>query len=219
MASGIILAGGASTRMSGDKAFMEIAGRRVIDIQLEVLKGLFQEILIVTNTERLERAFGYEGEGVRVVAEPVSGMGPLGGILSGLLLSASEVNFVLACDMPFIKREAVAFVVERLAGYQAAVPRTPKGMEPLHSAYHRSCIPVIERQIERGNLKVTGFFHQVNVIEIPWKELKRFDETGRLLMNINSPDDMRRAARAEKDSTWRYQDTGVDKCRKTFHRR
>jgi len=201
MASGIILAGGASTRMSGDKAFMEVAGRRVIDIQLEVLKGLFEEILIVTNTERLERASDYEGEGIRVVAEPVIGKGPLGGILSGLLLSASDENFVLACDMPFIKREAVTFVVERLAGYQAAVPRTAKGLEPLHSAYHRSCIPVIQRQIEQGNLKVTGFFHQVNVIEIPWEEFKRFDETGRLLMNINSSEDMRRAALAKKHPT------------------
>jgi molybdopterin-guanine dinucleotide biosynthesis protein A len=201
MASGIILAGGASTRMSGDKAFMEIAGRRVIGIQLEVLKGLFQEILIVTNAERLERASSYEGEGVRVVVEPVSGMGPLGGILSGLLLSASEVNFVLACDMPFIKREAVAFVVERLAGYQAAVPRTPKGMEPLHSAYHRNCAPVIRRQLDQGNLKVTGFFSQVKVVEIPWLELKRFDETGRLLMNINSPEDMRRAAQDNRHTT------------------
>ena len=210
MASGIILAGGASTRMTGDKAFMEVAGRRVIDIQLEVLRGLFEEILVVTNRERLAWAGGYEEEGVRVVAEPVSGKGPLGGILSGLLLSASQENFVLACDMPFIKREAVALVLEKLAGYQVAVPRTAEGLEPLHAAYGRSCIPFIQRQVELGDLKVTDFYHRVKVIELPWEEFKHLDETGRLLMNVNSPEDMRRAAGERGNATGRYQEKGAE---------
>jgi molybdopterin-guanine dinucleotide biosynthesis protein A len=219
MASGIILAGGASTRMTGDKAFMEVAGRRVIDVQLEVLRGLFEEILVVTNLERLAWARGYEEEGVRVVSEPVSGAGPLGGILSGLMLSASQENFVLACDMPFIKREAVSLVMRRLTGYQVAVPRTDKGLEPLHAAYSRSCMPVIQRQVERGDLKVTGFYHRVRVIELPWEEFERLDETGRLLMNVNSPDDMRRAAAEKGNADKGYQEKGEDKWRKIFPRR
>jgi molybdopterin-guanine dinucleotide biosynthesis protein A len=130
MATGIILAGGAGTRMPGDKAFMEVAGRRVIDIQLEILDGLFGEMLIVTNTARVKQLAALESQSVRVVEEPVGGKGPLGGILSGLMLSDSEENFVLACDMPFIKKDAAQFVVECLAGFQVAVPRTPEGLEP-----------------------------------------------------------------------------------------
>jgi molybdopterin-guanine dinucleotide biosynthesis protein A len=194
MATGIILAGGASKRMPGDKAFMAVSGRRVLDTTIESIRGLFDQVLIVGNAERVERLGVYEGAGVRVVAEPVSGKGPLGGILSGLILSGTEENFVLACDMPFIRREAVAYVLERLDGFQVAVPRTPKGLEPMHAAYHSSCAPVIERQLEAGNLKVTDFFREVRVEYIPWEELLRFDPTGRLLMNINEPEDMRHAA-------------------------
>ena len=194
MATGIILAGGASKRMPADKAFMEVSGRRVLDIVIETVRGLFEQILIVGNTERVERLKVYESEGVRAVAEPVSGKGPLGGILSGLMLSGTEENFVLACDMPFIKREAVAYVLERLHGVQVAVPRTPKGLEPMHAAYHSSCAPVIERQLEAGNLKVTDFFQEVRVEYVSWDELLRFDPGGRLLMNINEPEDMRQAA-------------------------
>lgn len=194
MATGIILAGGASTRMPGDKAFMELAGRRVIDIQLEVLDGLFEEILIVSNAARAGRLAVYEGGAVRVVMEPVSGKGPLGGILSGLMVSKTDENFVVACDMPYIRREAVRYVVECLRGYQVAVPKTDKGLEPLHAAYGRSCAPVIERQLDEGDLKVTGFYGRVSVREIPAEELERFDHTGRLLLNINSPEDMRMAA-------------------------
>ena len=193
MATGIILAGGASTRMPGDKAFMEVAGRRVIDIQLEVFNGLFEEVLIVTNARRLQQLLVYEAAGVRVLEESVEGKGPLGGILSGLRLSGSDENFVVACDLPFIKRGAVAFVLESLHGYQVSVPRTPEGLEPLHAAYHRTCETVISRQLEDGDLKVTGFYGRVTVNEIPWERLKRFDPTGRLLLNINSPSDMERA--------------------------
>lgn len=194
MATGIILAGGASTRMPGDKALMEVAGRRVIDIQLEALGRIFEEILVVVNTGRLVSLSALEGGAVRVVEEPVSGKGPLGGILSGLMLSGSEENFVLACDMPFVNSGAVEHILRGLEGFQVAVPRAPEGLEPLHAAYRRSCAPVIRRQLESGNLKVTEFFSKVSVREIPLEELRRFDPAGRMLLNINSPEDMKTAA-------------------------
>lgn len=180
--------------MPGDKAFMEVAGRRVIDVQVETLEGLFDQVLVVGNAERMERLKVYERPGIRVVEEPVAGKGPLGGILSGLMLSGSRENFVLACDMPFIKREAVLYVLGRLEGFQVAVPGTPKGLEPLHAAYDTSCAEVIEEQLAAGNLKVTDFFTTARVDVVPWEELLRFDPTGRLLTNINEPEDMRTAA-------------------------
>ena len=200
MATGIILAGGASRRMPGDKAFMEVGGRKVITIQLEVVAGLFDEVLIVSNSKRIERLCELESAyaGVRVVEEPVAGKGPLGGILSGLMTSASDENFVMACDMPFIKREAVAFVLEGLRGYDACLPRTPKGLEPLHAAYRRTCRPAIEAQLEAGNLRVTAFLDQVSVNYVAWERLLRFDPEGRLLTNINEPEDMRRASAEER---------------------
>jgi molybdopterin-guanine dinucleotide biosynthesis protein A len=175
MATGIILAGGASRRMPADKAFMEVGGRRVIGIQLEVIEGLFEEVLIVANVGRLERLREFESAaaGVCVVEEPIAGKGPLGGILSGLMLSEADENFVLACDMPFIKREAVAFVLAGLRDYDACLPATP-------------------------NLRVTGFLERVRVNYVPWERLLQFDSTGRLLTNINEPGDMRRVSTDER---------------------
>jgi len=194
MATGIILAGGASTRMPGEKAFMEVGGRRVIDIQLQVTGGMFTETIIVGNAGRMKSLSVYRRGGVRVVEESASGKGPLGGILSGLELSGSEENFVMACDMPFINRDAIVFIMENLPGFQVAVPRTQEGLEPLYAAYRKDCVDVIERQIGSGNLKVTGFYDEVMVNYVSWEELLGFDPTGRLLLNINSPEDMRKAA-------------------------
>lgn len=194
MAAGIILAGGAGTRMPGDKAFMEVAGRRVIDTELEVIEGLFERVLIVVNAGRVGQFDSYRSAGIHVVEEPVRGKGPLGGILSGLMLSGVEENFVLACDMPFIRREAIRYVMDSLPGFEVAVPRAPDGLEPLHAAYRSSCRRAIEEQLAAGSLKVTGFYDRVKLKEIPWEELERFDSTGRMLLNINSPEDMKRAA-------------------------
>lgn len=191
MATGIILAGGRGTRMPGDKSFMEVAGRRVISIQLDELGGLFEEFLIVGNIERMDRLSEFEARGVRVVEETVRGKGPLGGILSGLLLSRTEENFLLACDMPFVKRAAVEFTLRGLDGYEVAVPVMPEGLEPLHAAYSRSCLEAIEARVGRGELKVTGFYDDVKVNYIPWERLERFDQTGRMLFNVNSPEDIR----------------------------
>jgi molybdopterin-guanine dinucleotide biosynthesis protein A len=194
MATGIILAGGASRRMPVDKAFMEVMGRRVMDIQLEELDGLFEEMLIVGNRERMAALAVYSSREIRVVEEPVRGMGPLGGIVSGLMLTRSEENFVLACDMPFVRREAVGYILDCLEGYQVAVPATPKGMEPLHAAYRRDCLEAASGQLESGDLKVTDFYDLVSVRRVTWEELRGFDPTGRMLLNINSPEDMRKAA-------------------------
>jgi molybdopterin-guanine dinucleotide biosynthesis protein A len=198
-ATAIILAGGQSRRMPGDKAFMEVSGRTVIDIQLEVIQGVFSEVMLVANEGRMAALARYEPRGVRVVEETVWGMGPLGGIASGLQLSRTRENFVLACDMPFIKREAVAYVLGCLPGYRVAVPRTPAGLEPLHAAYDRDCLGAIRRQLERGDLRVAGFYDEVSVRYVEWEELSSFDPTGRLLFNVNSPEDLRRAASVHED--------------------
>lgn len=197
MPTGIILAGGTSKRMPGDKAFMEISGHRVIDIEIDVMKGIFDEILIVGNTERMEMLARYERKGVRIVEETVRGKGALGGILSGLELSGAAEIFVAACDMPFMNRSAVEFIIEDLHGYMAAVPDTPEGLEPLHAAYHRDCMEIMRDHLRSGNLKISDFLEKVPVNYVPLEKLKQFDPSGRLLLNINSPVDMREAAGAD----------------------
>jgi molybdopterin-guanine dinucleotide biosynthesis protein A len=192
MATGIILAGGASSRMPGDKAFLRFGARTVIEIQLEQMEGLFEEVLVITNTERVERLAEVLDGLVRVVEEPVRGKGPLGGILSGLMVSTSEKNFVLACDIPYVKHDAIAYMLDMLEGYDVAVPRTPEGLEPLHAAYKKRCAAIIDGQLAEGDLKVTDFFGKVKVNYIDYEELAEFDSTGMLLTNVNSPEDMRR---------------------------
>jgi len=193
MPSCIILAGGRGKRMKSDKAFIKIGGQEIISIQIDLLSGIFDEILIVANRNQVEGFSVFERRGAKVVREIYEGIGPLGGIASGLALSSFEECFVLACDMPFIKRKAVEYVLGRLPGYMVSVPQTPSGLEPLHAAYSKGCLEVIREQMKSGNYKVTGFFQQVKVNYISWEEISSFDDTGMLLFNVNTPSDLRLA--------------------------
>jgi molybdopterin-guanine dinucleotide biosynthesis protein A len=75
------------------------------------------------------------------------------------------------------------------------VPVTANGFESLHAIYSRKCIPFIESQIERGELKVSHLFKKFRTLEIHSDEIRRFDPEGKLFANLNRPDDLNRIIR------------------------
>ncbi len=108
--TGVIQAGGKSTRMGGEpKALLELGGRRIVERVLDVLRAVADPVLLVTNTPELYRFLG-----LPMIADVFPDGGSLGGIYSGLLAAPGEVAFTMACDMPFVS-PAVARLVTRPA--------------------------------------------------------------------------------------------------------
>jgi molybdopterin-guanine dinucleotide biosynthesis protein A len=189
--TGIILAGGRANRMGGiNKAFIEVGGERLIDRTLRVYRSLFREIIISTNSP-LE----YLGFDARIVMDIYKGRGPLGGIHAGLLHATCERAFVSACDMPYLSGEFIGYMISQTDDHDLVVPVTTNGFESLHAIYSRKCLPVIESQIERDELKVALLFRKFKTREIRDKEIRRFDPEGRLFANLNRPDDLNQIPR------------------------
>ena len=187
MMTGIILAGGRASRLGGiNKAFIEVGGERLIDRTLRVYRALFGEIIISTNSPLEYLEFD-----ARLVTDIYRGKGPLGGIHAGLLHATCEHAFVSACDMPYLSEAFIRYMIEQAAGYDLVVPVTANGFESLHAIYSRKCLPVIESQIERDELKVSLLFRKFKTLEIPEDEIRRFDPEGRLFANLNRPDDLK----------------------------
>ncbi|MDD5748353.1 MAG: molybdenum cofactor guanylyltransferase [Actinomycetota bacterium] len=189
----LLLAGGKSSRMVADKISLEISGKRLIEIQLDIISEIFDEVLIVGSKKSVPLLKVYEKRGVRVMPESFDGMGPLGGIISGLLSSSTIENFVLACDMPFIRRDVIKYFLENLEGYDVVVPQTHTGLEPLHAVYTKACIAPATEQLKSGNLRVDEFYPKVKVRYIALEELAPFDPSGKFLLNINTPEDLQEA--------------------------
>jgi len=184
-----ILAGGRARRLGGrDKSTLPIAGSRVIDRQIDVLRAVADHLLIVSNGPDQ-----YADLDLPIVADLIPGAGALGGLYTALVSSPTPQTLVVACDMPFLSVAFLKHLVMIGRDVDAAVPRTQEGYEPLCASYSRDCVGPIRRRIEAGALKVTSFLGDVRMREIGPDELTGFDPEGTLFLNVNTPDDYARA--------------------------
>ncbi|MGB6066407.1 MAG: molybdenum cofactor guanylyltransferase [Desulfomonilaceae bacterium] len=187
--SGILLAGGGSRRMGGiNKALLEVGGRRIIERAASVLRKVFREVLVITNSPEDFRFLG-----LPMFTDLLPGRGSLGGLYTGLSACAGIYGFLVACDMPFLSEDVIKYMVDMIDGYDVVLPRTSGGFEPLHAAYSKACLPHIEGLLQREDLKIANFFDKVKVSEVPEADLVRFDPELRFIMNINTPQDLQQA--------------------------
>ncbi len=185
--SGVIQAGGKSTRMGRNKAVLEIGGKRLIDRLVDGLHQIFPEVIIVANTPDL-----YENLGVRVVPDLIPGKGSLGGIYTATTVASHPWAFVMACDMPFFNPGLIRYLATLTEGWDAVIPYTDD-WEPLYALYAKTCLPQMERLIQSGNLKISRFFPHVRVRRVDREELHPHDPQGLSLFNVNTPEEFARA--------------------------
>ena len=187
--TGVIQAGGKSTRMGGEpKALLELGGRRIVERVLDAIAPVVDDVLIVTNTPEL---YGFLG--LPMVADVYPDHGSLGGIFTGLRAARGEAAFTVACDMPFLHPEVARLVVERAGEGDVVIPRVGAQLETLHALYAKACLPSIETRLKAGRLKIVGFFEDVRVVEIDEAEVTRHRAPDVVFMNVNTPEELARA--------------------------
>lgn len=189
-ATGIILAGGKSSRMGRNKALLDFGGRSIIEHSADLFKSIFPEVILVTNTPD-----EYANLGVRIVTDIRPGKGSLGGIYTGLFYASHDYSFIASCDMPFLKRELIEFLTSLKEGYDVVVPRMNDGHEPLHAVYSKRCLKPIESMINKGDLRIIGFYSNARVREVPEEELASYVSEPSPFLNINTPEEYEAAIR------------------------
>ena len=191
--TGVIQAGGRSTRMGGaPKALMELGGRRIVERVVAAIAPVVDDLLVVTNTPDL-----YDFLRLPMVGDVFPDHGSLGGIYSGLKAASGDAAFTVACDMPFLTPEVVRLVVARAGEADVVIPRTGDQLETLHASYAKRCLPHIEERLRSGRLKIVGFFDAVRVLEIPEASVRSLADPAVVFMNVNTPDELERARELE----------------------
>ncbi len=185
-----ILAGGQSSRMGQDKAFLMLGGRSVIERVLECVQPLSDEVTLITNTPERFRHLGY-----RMVGDVYPGKGSLGGIYTAIHAACNSHCLVVACDMPFLNADLLCHLTELAPGYDVVIPRIEEFPETMHAVYGKACLEPIKRRLLAGRLKIIGFFGDVRVQYVERDDVARFDPTFRSFLNINTPDDWERVQR------------------------
>jgi molybdopterin-guanine dinucleotide biosynthesis protein A len=195
--AGFVLAGGKSSRMGTDKAFLQFKGQTLLDRALETMAAACDQVAIVGDPARFRK---YESEKYgppkcgAVIADIFPGCGPLAGIHAALTHSAADLNLMLAVDLPLVSAALLAFLFEAAEDNGAAdavvtVPRAGKGLQPLCAIYRRAFCTTAEQALLAGNYKVGAAFSGLSVRVIEQSELGSAGFSEQNFFNVNTPQD------------------------------
>lgn len=190
-----ILSGGKNVRMGGEnKAFFKVNDIPVIQRTVDLLKEIFDEILLVTNSPGQYSL--YEKE-CHIITDIIKNIGPLGGIHAALSKTTKKAVFFVACDMPYLHNELILQQIDcfNKTNCDAFVPRRGDFIEPLHAIYRRTLKDDLEYFI-KNNLdhSIRSFLNTINVC---YWEIEKPMLGRNIFHNLNTPKDVEEANRRD----------------------
>src|SRR5579872_4755279 len=156
-----VLAGGKSSRMGSDKAFLYFGKETLLSLALQAASAVAGEVRIVGDGRKFA-AFG------RVVEDTFRERGPLGGIHAALSTTATDLNLVVGVDLPFLTPQLLEYLLLRAreCGAMVTVPRVSGGLQPLCAVYRRAFAEIAEESLRAGKNKIDSLFARVETCVI-----------------------------------------------------
>ena len=182
-ATGIILAGGKSSRMGEDKGLVLLNGKPMIQYVIEALKEVVSNIIIISNNA------SYNKFGVPVYSDIIKNKGPVWGIYTGLYHSTTELNFCISCDVPMISSDFIFWLLNKSGNASITLPMYKDKIQQMIGVYSKQVLSNFKESTEKEHLKLS----QVNkdmaceIIDIE-KEYANFDEL--IFSNINTKNEL-----------------------------
>lgn len=179
-----ILAGGKSTRMGTDKAFVTLGGRTLLTRALDVARSVTSDVHVVGDAAKFASF-------APVIEDIFPGCGPLGGIHAALRASQSELNVILAVDLPFVSPALLQYLIDRArkSTAEVTVARAHTGWQPLCAIYRRAFAGAAEKALRSGQYKIDALFDQ-RTQAITEEELNTAGFSPRIFRNLNTPEEL-----------------------------
>jgi len=191
--SGIILAGGSSSRMGRNKALLPLPANQAItfiEYLVSLLKEFCSETLIVARDQA--HASDYAFPGVRVTFDETPDIGPLMGLYSGLSAINTARALVVAVDLPCIQPALLSFLLSQpLSTDSLLVPLVHNVPQVLLAIYPRSVLPVIKEQLLQVRRDLRCLLEVAPVQFVEEAQLRQIDPRLRSFMNVNTPEELR----------------------------
>ena len=199
-ATGVVLAGGASSRLGRDKALATVGDRPMLTRVVDAVSVACSETLVAgdpTGREELELPGG-----ARWIPDRYTDKGPLAGLHAGLAEAHHDLVVAVGCDMPFLNGLLLVLLLrvaeEDRQLYQAVVPRVGGRLQPLHAVYHRSCARQVEELLATEASpapSLHGLVSRLRVRYVEEAELRPFDPELRSFLSVNTEEELERAER------------------------
>jgi molybdopterin-guanine dinucleotide biosynthesis protein A len=191
----VISAGGQSSRMGTDKAFVRVGGKPIIERIVEQLDGYGAETIVITN-----KPDDYRYLGLPMFSDLLPDKGALGGLYTALHYAGQPHALVVACDMPFVNLPLLDHLCGLAPDFDAVVPRLDGEYEPFRAVYARPCEAAMRAALDAGKMRVISFFPDVRLRLVEEAEVDRFDPQHLTFFNVNRPEDLERAEELARQS-------------------
>jgi len=181
-----ILAGGKSTRMGADKAFVEFRGQTLLARALDTARSVTPDVRIVGDPATFEKF-------APTVPDIFRDCGPLGGIHAALRGSQIDLNLILAVDLPFLTPPLLEYLVQRARDVASAVvtaPHTARGWQPLCAVYRRQFSYIAEKALRERRYKIDVLFEPARTQAVTEEQLQSAGFSPDLFQNLNTPEDL-----------------------------
>ena len=162
--TGIILAGGKSTRIGTDKAFIKLNGITFIEHITKSISPFVSEIIIVSNNT------AYDKLGYKRVEDLIKDSGPLAGLYTGLHYSKTAYNLVLSCDVPLVNDRVLNTLIDGIDGTSEVIQlKSLDRTIPLVAIYKKECVTKCLELLNKGERRLRAFVNQLNTKTITLK--------------------------------------------------
>jgi molybdenum cofactor guanylyltransferase len=191
-----VLAGGKSTRMGSDKALLSWADGTLLSHAVKLLAAVTPNLRIVGDANKFAR-FG------TVIEDTYRDRGPLGGIHAALSSSKTDLNLMLAVDLPLIESRFLQFLISQAEGTDAVatVPRADGGLQPLCAVYRREFAKAAEPALQAGRNKIDALFREVKTRIVESDEWTRAGFSPAMFRNLNTPEEWKEERSRSRQAT------------------
>lgn len=192
--TGIILAGGKSSRMGTNKSLLKLNGKTVIERVVDLMNSIFRKVIIITNTLEV-----YDFINLPKYKDIYSYKGPLAGIHSGLKYSNTDKNFIISCDIPLMNKKMIEYIVDYKTEKPITICKANGFIQQLAGIYSKSVLPLVENSLnaseeelrnadqKKRKCKVLSLLNKAGAELIDAEKLVFYNEY--LFHNMNKPED------------------------------
>lgn len=205
MRSGVILAGGRSTRFGErDKAVEPLAGTSMTRRVADRVATVTDEVVVNCRADQesgIRSTMDGASYPTQVAVDPVPDLGPVGGIRTGLEAADGEYSAVVACDMPFVDPSFIEYLFERAKASDGAVPRPGEYFEVTQAVYRTDAmVDACNQALDEDNPKVLVPLEYLDVEVVDERDVETHAEP-ETFRNVNTPEEFEAAAEAlERDN-------------------
>lgn len=197
--SAVILAGGKSSRMGFDKKNMVIDDEPLLVSMVKKLRGLFDEIILITNSDNnLDILYMFD----KISKDTVESSGPLSGIYTGLELANSKYVYFIACDMPIINEDYIAHMKNciNFKDCEAIVTKSGEWIEPFNAFYLKDISSKIKEALNMNKKSINALVEGLNTIYVSEEIARSYSHDFEMFFNLNTKDDIKEfISRLRKD--------------------